>query len=94
MNKTELVNKVAEKCGDDIASKAAAVRIVSAVVDTITETVASGDEVVLVGFGTFKPVKKSARKGRNVKTGETINIPAKTVPKFAPGKAFKDAVNK
>lgn len=94
MNKAELTNAVMAKVTGDVATKAAGARIVSAVLDTIKDEVAAGNEVSIVGFGTFKPVEKAARKGRNVATGEVIDIPAKTVPKFVAGKAFKDAVNK
>ena len=94
MNKAELVAAVMEKHEKDFASKAAGQRIVSEVFDTIISEVAAGNEVVIAGFGTFKPNKKSARVGRNVSTGEPIKIPAKTVPKFTAGKTFKEAVNK
>jgi DNA-binding protein HU-beta len=94
MNKAELVNALIEKSGSDIVTKAQATRLLGNVLDIIKDEVAGGNEVAIVGFGTFKPVHKEARKGRNVATGEAIDIPAKTVPKFVPGKSFKDAVNK
>ncbi len=93
MNKSELVDAVMKKVSNDVATKAAANRIVSAVIDTIKDEVVAGNEVAIVGFGTFKSMNKAARKGRNVATGESIDIPAKTVPKFVASKTFKDAVN-
>lgn len=95
MNKGELIDKiVASSKPGDIASKAAATRLVEMVFDTIAEEVVSGNDVLLVGFGTFKAVKRAERTSRNPQTGETIKIPATVVPKFKPGKAFKDAVAK
>lgn len=90
MNKAELIDAVAE--GADI-SKAAATRAVDTMLDSITKTLQSGDQVTLVGFGTFSVRDRAARTGRNPRTGETINIPASKMPGFKAGKAFKDAVN-
>ncbi len=91
MNKSELVNSVADKA---LLSKKDAEKAVTAIFETLTETLAQGDKVSLVGFGTFE-VKESAEKtGRNPKTGEAITIPASKKPKFTAGKALKDAVNK
>ncbi len=91
MNKSELVNSVADKT---LLSKKDAEKAVTAIFETLTETLAQGDKVSLVGFGTFE-VKESAEKtGRNPKTGEAITIPASKKPKFTAGKALKDAVNK
>ena len=90
MNKTELIDAVAE--GADI-SKAAATRAVDTVLDSISKTLANGDQVTLVGFGTFSVKARAARTGRNPRTGEAINIPAAKVPGFKAGKALKDAVN-
>lgn len=91
MNKTELVDAIA--AGADI-SKAAAARALDTAIETITKTVAAGDSVTLVGFGTFKASSRAAREGKNPKTGEKINIAAATVPKFTAGTAFKAAVAK
>ena len=90
MNKTELIDAVAE--GADI-SKAAATRAVDTVLDSISKSLANGDPVTLVGFGTFSVKDRAARTGRNPRTGEPIDIPAAKVPGFKAGKALKDAVN-
>ena len=90
MNKSELVEAVAAKTG---LSKADTERTLSSLFDTIVEVVAAGDTVNVVGFGAFKPVEREAREGRNPATGATIQIEASRVPKFVPGKAFKDRVN-
>ena len=90
MNKTELVNAVAEKAG---ISKKDADAAVAAVIDSIVEATKAGDKVALVGFGTFAVGKRAARTGRNPRSGETIKIKAAKVPKFRPGKALKDALN-
>ncbi len=90
MNKAELIEAVAE--GADI-SKAAASRAVDTMLDTITAALSKGDQVTLVGFGTFSVRDRAARTGRNPKTGEPIQIPAAKSPGFKAGKALKDAVN-
>jgi DNA-binding protein HU-beta len=90
VNKTELIDAVAE--GADI-SKAAATRAVDTVLDSISKSLASGNQVTLVGFGTFSVKDRAARTGRNPRTGEPIDIPAAKVPGFKAGKALKDAVN-
>ena len=90
VNKTELIDAVAE--GADI-SKAAATRAVDTLLDTITAALAKGDQVTLVGFGTFSVKERAARTGRNPRTGEAIQIAAAKVPGFKAGKALKDAVN-
>ncbi len=90
MNKAELIDAVAE--GSDI-SKAAATRAVDTVIEKITQTLKQGDQVVIVGFGTFAVKARAARKGRNPQTGQSIDIPASNVPGFKAGKALKDAVN-
>lgn len=90
MNKSELVDAIAS--GADI-SKASAGRALDAMVDTITETLRKGDQVALVGFGTFSVKDRAARAGRNPQTGKTIQIPAARVPGFKAGKGLKDAVN-
>jgi DNA-binding protein HU-beta len=91
MNKTELIEHVANKAG---LTKAQTQSVLSALVSTITETVANGDKVTLVGFGSFEPKLRSAREGRNPQTGKTIQIPAARVPTFSAGKSFREAVNK
>lgn len=75
-----------------IETKAAAQRAVEAVFDTIVKTLSRGEDVAVTGFGTFRVVKRAARQGRNPKTGETIQIPASTKPKFRAGKVLKEAV--
>jgi DNA-binding protein HU-beta len=89
MNKTELIEATAKAA--DI-SKAAADRVLSAAIDAVVKAVAKGDTVTLVGFGSFKPVKRAARTGKNPKTGAPLKIPATTVPKFTAGASFKAAV--
>ncbi len=90
MNKTELIDAVAERTN---MSKADAARAVDAVLETVTETLKRGDSVTLVGFGTFEVRERAARTGRNPRTGETIEIKASRAPAFKAGKALKDAVN-
>jgi DNA-binding protein HU-beta len=91
MNKNELIAAVADITG---LTKADADKAVDAVLDSITGALKKGDEVRLVGFGTFKVAKRAASEGRNPRTGETIKIPASKRPKFTAGKALKDAVNR
>ena len=91
MNKTELVAAVAEKTG---LSKKDSEKAVNAAFDSITEALAAGEKVQLVGFGAFEVKERSARIGRNPKTKETIEIPASRVASFKVGKALKDAVSK
>ena len=88
MNKADLVNEVA-KC---VNTKKQAQEAVDCVFETIKKALNKMDTVTIIGFGTFKVDKRKARKGRNPRTGEVINIKAKNVPKFVPGKALKDAV--
>jgi len=90
MNKGELVAKIAE--GADI-TKASAGRALDSLIDSVTTELASGGEVALVGFGTYKVNDRAARTGRNPQTGEAIQIAAAKVPAFKAGKALKDAVN-
>ncbi len=90
MNKTELVEYIAKSA--DI-SKASATRAVDAALQAITESLKKGESVTLVGFGTFDVGERSARTGRNPRTGETIQISSAKQPKFRPGKQLKDAVN-
>lgn len=89
MNKTELINAVAEQAE---LSKKDAGKAVDAVFETITEALANGDKVQLIGFGNFEVRERAARKGRNPQTGEEIEIAASKVPAFKPGKALKEAV--
>lgn len=91
MNKQDLVSKVAESA--DI-SKQKAAQAVDAVIEAIKGSLKKGDDVRLVGFGTFSVAKRSATTGRNPRTGEPIKIPASKQPKFKAGKELKDAVNK
>ncbi|MCP1727080.1 DNA-binding protein HU-beta [Natronospira proteinivora] len=90
MNKQELIEAVAASAD---LSKADATRAVDSVVDTVTQTLKKGDQVTLVGFGTFSVKERAARTGRNPQTGQTIQIAASKVPGFKAGKALKDAVN-
>ncbi|GLT00623.1 transcriptional regulator [Sphingobium jiangsuense] len=90
MNKQDLISAVAESSG---LSKADATKAVEGVFDAITGALKKGDEVRLVGFGTFSVSKRKASTGRNPRTGETMTIAASTQPKFKAGKGLKDAVN-
>lgn len=89
MNKTELVDAVADAA--DI-SKASASKAIDALLDSVTTTLAKGDKVTLIGFGTFEVRERSARTARNPRTGEPIEIAATKVPAFKAGKKLKDAV--
>ncbi|AOV08073.1 MULTISPECIES: HU family DNA-binding protein [Sporosarcina] len=89
MNKSELINAVAESAG---LSKKDATAAVEAVFETIQDTLAGGDKVQVIGFGTFEVRERAARKGRNPQTGKEIDIAASKVPAFKAGKALKDAV--
>lgn len=91
MKKTELIAAVAQKA--EISRKDAE-KAVAAVLDTIIENVANGEEIRIVGFGTFERHERSERTGVNPQTKEKITIPASKVPVFKAGKAFKDAVDK
>ncbi|WP_425342120.1 HU family DNA-binding protein [Jiella mangrovi] len=91
MNKNDLVSAVAEHAE---LSKQQAGSAVDAVFEAIETAMAKGDDVRLVGFGTFSVSHRAASKGRNPSTGAEVDIPARNVPKFAPGKGLKDAVNK
>jgi len=90
VNKTELIDKIAESA--DI-SKASAARTLESMLDAITSSLKEADPVVLVGFGTFTVKERAARTGRNPQTGAPIAIKAARVPGFKPGKALKDALN-
>ena len=89
MNKTELVKVVAEQA--ELTQKDAA-KAVDALIETISETLAQGEKIQLIGFGTFEVRDRSARKGRNPQTGEEIEIAASKVSAFKPGKELKEAV--
>ena len=90
MNKTQLVNSLSEKTG---LTKAQSNEVIDTLVSVISETLSNGEKVTLVGFGTFNTTQRDARKGRNPKTGETVDIPAKRVPKFTPGSELIKSVN-
>ena len=90
MNKQKLVDAVASASG---TSKIAAEDAINAVFETISKTVAGGETVQLIGFGSFGTGERAARTGRNPQTGETIKIAAAKTVKFTAGKGFKDAVN-
>lgn len=90
MNKNDLISSVA---GDAGISKADATRAVDAVISTVTKALKGGDDVRLVGFGTFSVAQRKASTGRNPRTGAPIQIKASKQPKFKAGKALKDAVN-
>ena len=90
MNKDDLISKVASSTG---VSKSEAAKSVDAVFSSITNSLKGGNEVRLVGFGTFLITNRAATTGRNPRTGESIEIPAKKVPKFRAGKALKETVN-
>ena len=90
MNKTQLVDAVAEASS---LSKAKAGEAVDAVFSSISDALAKGESVTLVGFGTFSVAQRQAREGRNPNTGKAIKIEAKKAPKFSAGKALKEAVN-
>jgi DNA-binding protein HU-beta len=89
VNKGELVDAIASKVS---VTKKEADAIVTAMMDTIMDTVSKNDKVTLVGFGTFEARQRQAREGRNPSTGEAIKIPATTVPAFSAGKQFKEQV--
>lgn len=89
MNKAELIEAVAKLTK---TTKVDAENVLNATIDTIKKSVKKGDDVTLIGFGTFTKTKRKARTGRNPQTGKEIKIPAMTVPKFRPGREFKDAV--
>lgn len=90
MNKTELIEKVASKAGVDRNSTS---RVIDAFTDAVSDALKRNDTVTLVGFGSFMIAKRSARTGRNPRTGEVIEIPETKVPKFKPGKTLKDDIN-
>ena len=91
MNKSELISKVTEKTG---LTKADTTKTLTGIIDTISKTLASGEKVTFVGFGTFGVNDLAARKGRNPQTGKAIDIPARKKPAFKAGKQLKELVNK
>ena len=91
MTKAELVKKLKEEAG--LANLAQAETAYEKLLSIIAGTLKSGEQIALSGFGTFKTVKRAARKGRNPQTGKEIQIPASTGVKFSPGKALKDSLN-
>ena len=91
MNKADLIDSVSNSSG---LPKSKVDEVIGATIDCIIKSVTKGDNVQLVGFGTFGSGKRAARMGRNPRTGEEIKIPASKTVKFTAGKAFKDSVNK
>ena len=89
MNKAELIEEVAGQTG---LAKRTSGKAVDAVVSVMSDCLAKGEKVTLAGFGTLRVIRRKARVGRNPQTGESINIPAKKVPKFVPGKNLKNKV--
>ena len=90
LTKAELVSLVAK---DTEMTKAASERILNSMIANIQEALVNGKTIQLIGFGSFSTTKRAARTGRNPQTGKKINIPAKVVPKFKPGKNLREAVN-
>ena len=90
MNKSELIDTVAQAAE---ISKSAAERAVDAMIGAVKSSLRKGEEVTLIGFGTFLAANRAARQGRNPRTGEPVAIPAARVPRFRAGKALKDAIN-
>lgn len=90
MTKAELVNKLVQKT--DLGKKDAG-DVVQTILDSIVESLQGGEKVELRGFGSFKIRVRNARKGRNPKTGETVEVPEKKIPYFKPGKELKDLIN-
>ncbi len=91
MNKAELIDKVAQKTK---LTKTQSELLLDAALEVIAKAVAKGEEVKLVGFGTFSTSARQSRKGRNPKTGTQVHIPATKVPKFKPGKDFRELLAK
>jgi DNA-binding protein HU-beta len=90
MNKAELIERVAKESN---ISKSDVEKTLNSMIDIIKKSIKKGDDVKLIGFGTFTRSKRQARTGRNPQTGTEIKIPACNVPKFKPGKEFKDLIN-
>jgi len=89
MNKTELINEVAGEVG---LTKRVVARVINVTIEVIVDALFGDDKVTLVGFGTFRVRKRKARKGRNPQTGEELQILAKRVPKFVPGKRLREKI--
>jgi DNA-binding protein HU-beta len=90
VNKSDLVSILVAKTG---LKNTEATKAVEAILESMIQAVARGQEVRLVGFGSFTVTSRKARQGRNPRTGATLQIPASQIPKFRPGKEFKDAVS-
>lgn len=90
MTKSEIIDSLAESSK---LSKKDIQGVIEGLLSQIEESLKKGEKVTFVGFGTFEAVKRDARTGRNPQTGATIDIPAKTAPKFSPGKALRDSLN-
>lgn len=90
MNKAELVAAIAEKTE---LSKKDSEKALKAFIDVVTDELAKGEKIQLVGFGTFEVAERAAREGRNPQSGEVMKIPASKAPKFKAGKALKDIIN-
>ncbi|HVZ40790.1 MAG TPA: HU family DNA-binding protein [Candidatus Kapabacteria bacterium] len=90
MNKGELIEAIAS--ANDL-SKAKSEQVLNSVIDTISSTLKKGDDVAIVGFGTFKVASRAARTAKNPQTGAPVKVAARKVPKFTPGKGLKDLVN-
>ncbi|MFW5703042.1 MAG: HU family DNA-binding protein [Candidatus Dojkabacteria bacterium] len=89
MNKSDMIDHIA---AETKLTKKAVADVLEAFMNGVMNTVKKGDSVTFTGFGTFKPMERKARTGRNPQTGAEIKIPARTVPVFRPGKEFKDHV--
>ena len=89
MKKSDLIAKIADKAG---LTKKDAEKALNAFIDTVTDALAADDKIALVGFGTFETKKRAARKGKNPRTGEIIDIPAAKVPAFKAGQGLKNAI--
>ncbi|MDR5614300.1 HU family DNA-binding protein [Arsenophonus sp.] len=90
MNKTEVINQIAEKTN---LTKKDSEKVLNAFIETVTEALKAGDDVQLVGFGSFQVKQRAAREGRNPQTGKALKIAATNVPSFKAGKTLKEAVN-
>lgn len=95
MNKTELIEETHKQmCQDSGYDKVTASRAVEGMLDSINNALVKGEKVTITGFGTFEPLKRKGRQGRNPRTGEPVEIKASVGVKFKPGKALKEALNK
>jgi len=90
VNKAELLEQIAKTSG---ANKSEIESILNKTIEIIAKTVSKGEDVKLIGFGTFDQLSRKERKGRNPKTGDAIRIPASKVPRFRPGKEFRELIN-